>query len=161
MSVAQRVADEMDVELGTFCGYSIRFDDRTNASTLLKYMTDGMLLRESMTDPTLSRYSVIMLDEAHERTLATDVLFGLLKTIMKSRSDLKIIVMSATLEAEKMQLYFGNAPMINVPGRTFPVEVYYTPEPEPNYLKAAIKTALMIHQEEAVRIITLISRFLH
>ena len=128
MSVAQRVADEMDVELGSFCGYSIRFEDRTSQQTLLKYMTDGMLLREAMTEPTLSRYSVIILDEAHERTLATDVLFGLLKEIMKNRLDLKIVVMSATLDAEKMQKYFNDAPMINIPGRTFPVEIYYTPE---------------------------------
>ncbi|CAD7944289.1 unnamed protein product [Amoebophrya sp. A25] len=148
MSVAQRVADEMDVELGTYCGYSIRFEDRTSKDTLLKYMTDGMLLREAMTEPTLSRYSVIILDEAHERTLATDVLFGLLKEIMKNREDLKIVVMSATLDAEKMQLYFNNAPMINIPGRTFPVEIYYTPEPEKDYLQAAIRTVLMIHNEE-------------
>ncbi|CAD7972915.1 unnamed protein product [Amoebophrya sp. A120] len=148
MSVAQRVADEMDVELGTFCGYSIRFEDRTSAQTLLKYMTDGMLLREAMTEPTLSRYSCIILDEAHERTLATDVLFGLLKNIMPKRPDLKIVVMSATLDAEKMQTYFNNAPMINVPGRTFPVEIYYTPEPEKDYLQAALRTVLMIHNEE-------------
>lgn len=82
MSVAQRVAEEMDVNLGEEVGYSIRFEDRTSYKTILKYLTDGMLLRESMSDQTLSRYSVIILDEAHERTLSTDILFGLLKNIL-------------------------------------------------------------------------------
>ena len=77
MSVAQRVADEMDVQLGQHVGYNIRFEDVTGPETMLKYMTDGMLLREAMTDPLLERYSMIILDEAHERTLSTDVLFGL------------------------------------------------------------------------------------
>lgn len=83
MSVAKRVAEEMDVNLGEEVGYCIRFEDRTSYKTMLKYMTDGMLLREAMIDPTLSRYSVIILDEAHERTLNTDILFGLLKNILK------------------------------------------------------------------------------
>ena len=83
MSVAKRVAEEMDVNLGEEVGYNIRFEDRTSHKTLLKYMTDGMLLREAMMDPTLSRYSCIILDEAHERTLNTDILFGLLKNILK------------------------------------------------------------------------------
>lgn len=82
MSVAQRVAEEMDVNLGEEVGYSIRFEDRTSPKTILKYLTDGMLLRESMSDHTLSKYSVIILDEAHERTISTDILFGFLKTIL-------------------------------------------------------------------------------
>jgi pre-mRNA-splicing factor ATP-dependent RNA helicase DHX15/PRP43 len=81
MSVAQRVADEMDVKLGEQVGYSIRFEDNTSPSTFLKYMTDGMLLREAMSDPLLSRYSAVILDEAHERTLNTDILMGLLKEV--------------------------------------------------------------------------------
>ncbi|KAG9013115.1 DEAH-box ATP-dependent RNA helicase prp43 [Tulasnella sp. 427] len=104
MSVAQRVAAEMDVELGKQVGYTIRFEDMTESGvTFLKYMTDGMLLREAMNDPMLSRYSTVILDEAHERTLATDILMGLLKDIARNRSDLKIIVMSATLDALKFQ----------------------------------------------------------
>ncbi|KAG6330078.1 hypothetical protein ID866_9010, partial [Astraeus odoratus] len=102
MSVAKRVADEMDVELGRQVGYSIRFEDMTEpGTTFLKYMTDGMLLREAMNDPELTRYSTIILDEAHERTLATDILMGILKALAKRRPDLKIIVMSATLDALK------------------------------------------------------------
>ncbi|KAJ1679579.1 DEAH-box ATP-dependent RNA helicase prp43 [Spiromyces aspiralis] len=148
MSVAQRVADELDVKLSEEVGYSIRFEDCTSKSTVLKYMTDGMLLREAMTDPTLERYSAIILDEAHERTLSTDILMGLIKEVAAKRPDLKVIVMSATLDAEKFQRYFNDAPLLTVPGRTFPVEVFYTPEPERDYVEAAIKTALQIHMSE-------------
>ncbi|KAF8598721.1 P-loop containing nucleoside triphosphate hydrolase protein, partial [Ceratobasidium sp. AG-I] len=150
MSVAKRVAEEMDVQLGKQVGYSIRFEDMTEqGTTFLKYMTDGMLLREAMTDHDLTRYSTIILDEAHERTLATDILMGLLKEVARRRSDLKIVVMSATLDALKFQKYFSTggegtmAPLLKVPGRTFPVETFYTQEPEPDYVEAAIRTVLM------------------
>jgi len=148
MSVAKRVAEEMDVVFGEGVGYTIRFEDLTTRSTFLKYMTDGMLLREAMTDPQLSRYSAVILDEAHERTLSTDVLMGLIKEITRRRADLKVVIMSATLDAEKFQAYFEGAPLIKVPGRTFPVEVFYTPEPERDYLEAAIRTAMQIHKYE-------------
>lgn len=148
MSVAQRVANEMDVKLGEEVGYSIRFEDVTSQKTILKYMTDGMLLREAMNDHDLSRYSVIILDEAHERTLATDILMGLLKEVVLRRPDLKIIIMSATLDAQKFQKYFNNAPLLAVPGRTHPVEIFYTPEPERDYVEAALRTVLQIHATE-------------
>ncbi|KAI8997108.1 P-loop containing nucleoside triphosphate hydrolase protein [Pilobolus umbonatus] len=148
MSVAQRVADEMDVKLGQEVGYSIRFEDNTSPSTFLKYMTDGMLLREAMNDPLLNRYSAIILDEAHERTLNTDILMGLLKEVCRKRKDLQVVVMSATLDAGKFQKYFDDAPLLSVPGRTYPVEIFYTPEPERDYLEAAIRTVLQIHVSE-------------
>lgn len=148
MSVAQRVAEEMDVKLGEEVGYSIRFENKTSNKTILKYMTDGMLLREAMVDHDLSRYSCIVLDEAHERTLATDILMGLLKQVVVRRPDLKLIIMSATLDAEKFQRYFCDAPLLAVPGRTFPVELYYTPEFQRDYLDSAIRTVLQIHATE-------------
>ncbi|KAF3912309.1 p7 [Arthrobotrys entomopaga] len=154
MSVAKRVADEMDVVLGEEVGYNIRFENNTSSKTILQYMTDGMLLREAMNDPDLHRYSCIILDEAHERTLATDILMGLLKDVAKRRPDLKIVVMSATLDAHKFQRYFGveenkfNAPLLAVPGRTHPVEIFYTPEPEKDYVEAALRTVLQIHGTE-------------
>jgi pre-mRNA-splicing factor ATP-dependent RNA helicase DHX15/PRP43 len=148
MSVAQRVAAEMDVKLGEEVGYSIRFEDMTGPKTIMKYMTDGMLLREAMNDHNLSRYSTIMLDEAHERTMATDILMGLLKEVVGRRPDLKIIIMSATLDAQKFQRYFMDAPLLAVPGRTHPVEIFYTPEPEQDYVEAAVRTVLQIHATE-------------
>lgn len=145
MSVAARVAEEMDVHLGHEVGYSIRFEDCCSPKTILKYCTDGMLLREAMSDPLLETYSIILLDEAHERTISTDILMGVLKQVVTKRNDLKIIVMSATLDAGKFQQYFDNAPLMNVPGRTHPVEIFYTPEPERDYLEAAIRTVIQIH----------------
>jgi pre-mRNA-splicing factor ATP-dependent RNA helicase DHX15/PRP43 len=148
MSVAARVADEMDVKLGEEVGYNIRFENMTSNKTILKYMTDGMLLREAMEDHDLNKYSCIILDEAHERTLATDILMGLLKQLSQRRKDLKIIIMSATLDAEKFQNYFDNAPLLAVPGRTYPVEIYYTKDFQRDYLDAAIRTVLQIHATE-------------
>ena len=148
MSIAKRVSEEMDVELGEEVGYTIRFEDLSSPQTILKFLTDGMLLREAMTDPLLERYSCIILDEAHERTLSTDVLMGLIKEVMPKRRDLKIVVMSATLDAVKFQQYFDNAPLLKVPGRTHPVEIFYTPEPERDYVEAAVRTVVQIHQYE-------------
>ncbi|KAL1876445.1 DEAH-box ATP-dependent RNA helicase prp22 [Diaporthe australafricana] len=148
MSVAKRVAEEVGCEVGAEVGYAIRFEDKTSKDTVIKYMTDGHLQREIIMDPDLKRYSIIMLDEAHERTIATDVLFGLLKKTVKRRADLKIIVTSATLDADKFSSYFNEAPIFTIPGRTFPVEVLYSKEPESDYLDAALATVMEIHLTE-------------
>mmetsp|Transcript_12824 Transcript_12824/g.38739 ORF Transcript_12824/g.38739 Transcript_12824/m.38739 type:complete len:1220 (-) Transcript_12824:544-4203(-) len=148
MSVAKRVAEEYGCRLGEEVGYCIRFEDQTGPETVIKYMTDGMLLRECLLDDNMSAYSVIILDEAHERTIHTDVLFGLLKGVAARRKDLKLIVTSATLDAEKFSQYFNKCNMFRIPGRTFPVEVLYTKSPESDYMDAALITVMQIHLTE-------------
>ncbi|KAF3923371.1 hypothetical protein ABW21_db0204814 [Orbilia brochopaga] len=145
MSVAARVADEMGVKVGKEVGYSIRFEDQTSDKTVLKYMTDGMLLREFLTEPDLGGYSALMIDEAHERTLHTDILFGLVKDIARFRPELKLLISSATMDAQKFSAYFDDAPIFNIPGRRYPVDIHYTSQPEANYLHAAITTIFQIH----------------
>ncbi|WOL07745.1 pre-mRNA-splicing factor ATP-dependent RNA helicase DEAH1 isoform X2 [Canna indica] len=145
MSVAARVSQEMGVKLGHEVGYSIRFEDCTSDKTILKYMTDGMLLREFLSEPDLASYSVIMVDEAHERTLSTDILFGLVKDIARFRKDLKLLISSATLDAEKFSDYFDSAPIFKIPGRRYPVSIHFTKAPEADYIDAAIVTVLQIH----------------
>jgi len=145
MSVAARVAEEIGVKVGNEVGYAIRFEDATTDKTVLKYMTDGMLLREFLTEPDLGGYSCLMIDEAHERTLHTDILFGLVKDIARGRPDLKLLISSATLDAQKFSQFFDNAPILNIPGRTYDVEMNYSLQPEANYLSAAITTVFQIH----------------
>eukprot|EP00890_Picochlorum_soloecismus_P002226 jgi/Picsp_1/3003/NSC_01225-R1_pre-mrna-splicing factor atp-dependent rna helicase prp16-like len=145
MSVAKRVSEEMDVELGKEVGYSIRFEDVTSEDTLIKYMTDGVLLRETLTEPDLDRYSAIIMDEAHERSLNTDVLFGILKKVVSRRRDFKLVVTSATLDADKFSNFFGRAPVFKIPGRTFPVDVLFSKTPQEDYVEAAVKQAIAVH----------------
>jgi ATP-dependent RNA helicase DHX8/PRP22 len=139
-SVAKRVAEEFGCQLGQEVGYTIRFEDMTSPETIIKYMTDGMLMREYLADNDLKKYSALILDEAHERTINTDVLFGLLKELAIKRRDLKLIVTSATLDAQKFSTYFFDCPIFTIPGRIHPVEIMYTKEPETDYLDACITT---------------------
>ncbi|KAG8731488.1 Cyclin-dependent kinase catalytic subunit [Ceratobasidium sp. 414] len=145
MSVAARVAEEMGTKVGYQVGYSIRFEDCTSDKTVLKYMTDGMLLREFLTEPDLAGYSALIIDEAHERTLSTDILFALVKDIARFRPELRLLISSATMDANKFSEYFDGAPIFYVPGRRYPVDIHYTPQPEANYLHAAITTVFQIH----------------
>uniref|UniRef100_A0A6G1S7P2 RNA helicase n=1 Tax=Aceria tosichella TaxID=561515 RepID=A0A6G1S7P2_9ACAR len=148
ISVATRVAEEFGCLLGEEVGYTIRFQDETCEKTQIKYMTDGMLLRECLLDQDLNKYSVIMLDEAHERNLHTDVLFGLMKAVVTKRKDFKLIVTSATLDAIKFSEYFFEAPIFRIPGRTYEVQIQYLKEPETDYLEASIICVLQIHLTE-------------
>ena len=148
MSVAKRVAEEYGCLLGQEVGYTIRFEDCTSEKTIIKYMTDGFLLREALIDSEMRSYSCIMLDEAHERSISTDVLFGLLKKAVNLRPELKLIVTSATLDAVKFSEFFNNANIFTIPGRTFPVEILYTREPETDYLDASLITVMQIHLNE-------------
>ncbi|XP_068440889.1 probable ATP-dependent RNA helicase DHX40 isoform X2 [Clinocottus analis] len=162
ITVAQRVAQEMQCTLGREVGYQVRFDDCTSQSTVVKYMTDGCLLREILADPVLSQYSVVILDEVHERSLNTDILLGLLKKLFsdsakatKGRSfPLKVVVMSATLETDKLSAFLADCPVFTIPGRTFPVACTFGfavgPKDieSPGYLKEVVKLALDLHTSE-------------
>ncbi|XP_001605450.1 pre-mRNA-splicing factor ATP-dependent RNA helicase PRP16 [Nasonia vitripennis] len=145
MSVAKRVSDEMDSNLGDKVGYAIRFEDCTSKETIIKYMTDGILLRESLREGDLDRYSVVIMDEAHERSLSTDVLFGLLRDVVARRHDLKLIVTSATMDSSKFASFFGNAATFQIPGRTFPVEIIFSKNHVEDYVEAAVKQVMNIH----------------
>ncbi|KAK5129320.1 hypothetical protein LTR08_003600 [Meristemomyces frigidus] len=163
-TVAKRVAEEMRCQLGQEVGYSIRFEDVTSASTRIKFLTDGLLLREALVDPLLSRYSVIMVDEAHERSLSSDMLLGVLKKIRKRRPELRIVVSSATLQAEDFLRFFvvddaETAPsaaepggsigrIISIEGRAFPVDIHYLTDSCDEYLERAVRTVFDIHASE-------------
>ncbi|KAL7248830.1 hypothetical protein ACSBR1_011080 [Camellia fascicularis] len=149
VSVSRRVAQELGVRLGEEVGYAIRFEDRTSEKTCIKYLIDGVLLRESLSNPELNQYSVIILDEAHERSLNTDILLGLMKRLIKMRaSNLKVLITSATLDGEKVSRFFSNCPILNVPGKLFPVEIFYNMERPKSYLESSLKTAIDIHVRE-------------
>ncbi|XP_075956023.1 putative ATP-dependent RNA helicase DHX40 [Anarhichas minor] len=162
ITVAQRVAQEMQCTLGREVGYQVRFDDCTSQSTVVKYMTDGCLLREILADPVLSQYSVVILDEVHERSLNTDILLGLLKNMFsdsakptKGRSfPLKVVVMSATLETDKLSAFLSDCPVFTIPGRTFPVTSTFGFAVGPKdiestgYIKEVVKVALDVHTSE-------------
>ena len=160
--MALRVAEEVGCEVGKEVGYSIRFEDLTSATTRIKFMTDGLLIREALVDPLLSRYSVIMVDEAHERSISTDILLGLLKKIIRRRPELRIIVSSATLQAEDILNFFnsnadeklsnddaqGNGTIISLEGRTYPIDILYLETPAEDYVEKAVSTVFDIHTKE-------------
>lgn len=126
-TVADRIAEELGQKIGQSVGYKVRFNDKTHADTLVKLMTDGILLAESQNDPYLSQYDTIIIDEAHERSLNIDFLLGYLKWLLPRRPDLKVVITSATIDPDSFSRHFNNAPIINVSGRTYPVEIRYRP----------------------------------
>lgn len=158
-TVALRVAEEAGCEVGKEVGYSIRFEDVTSEATRIKFLTDGLLIREALVDPLLSRYSVIMVDEAHERSISTDVLLGLLKKIIRKRPDLRVIVSSATLQAKEFLSFFDGADEINehgsgmgrivsLEGRTYPIDMMHLESPAEDYVEKALDTVFDIHTQE-------------
>lgn len=158
ISVASRVAEEVGCSLGDEVGYCIRFDQKISSKTVIKYCTDGILLRETLTDPLLSNYSVIIIDEVHERSLNTDILLGLLKKIKKKRKDLRLIITSATLNADRLRELFetnmtnvedkNTACILSVEGRQYPVDIEYLVKPCYDYIKCAVDTVMSIHNKE-------------
>ncbi|XP_031569956.1 probable ATP-dependent RNA helicase DHX40, partial [Actinia tenebrosa] len=156
ISVAKRVADEVNTTIGREVGYQVRFDDCTSDKTYIKYMTDGCLLKEFLEDSTLSRYAAIILDEAHERSLDTDILFGLVKKFFvgkKGRKNPKVIAMSATLNHQKFAEFLGACPVIEIPGSIFSVKEIYCDcvtvrdLKNPSYLNKVVETVMTIHSE--------------
>ncbi|XP_047041649.1 ATP-dependent RNA helicase DHX33 [Helicoverpa zea] len=150
ITIALRVAAEMNTEIGSIVGYSVRFEDVTSPRTKVKYLTDGMLLREAILDPLLKKYSVVVLDEAHERTVSTDVLFGIVKLAQRDRNEqklnpLKVIIMSATMDVDSFRKYFQNCPVIYLEGRTFPVTIYHSKKKQEDYQYAAVCTIFQLH----------------
>ena len=148
VGVSKRVADEVGCELGTTVGYAVRLDNRSGPSTQIKFMTEGVLLREVIHDPDVAKYSVIVLDEAHERSIDTDVLLGVLKGVVRRRSDLKVIVTSATMNTQKFSDFFYGAKAFKIPGKVFPVDVVYEPPlslARPDYIEDVVAKVMELH----------------
>ncbi|KAH7724470.1 DEAH protein box protein [Aphelenchoides avenae] len=158
VSLAARVAEEMSCSVGSKVGYAVRFDDATSDRTVIKYVTDGILLREMMDDPLLTKYSVIIMDEAHERSINTELALGLLRKVMTVRDDLRLIVSSATIDAEVFRDFFETdltedrskdiATIVSIEGRMYPVSVFYTKMGVPDYVQMTVETVLHIHKTE-------------
>jgi len=147
LSISRRVSEELNVPWGQEVGCKIRFDDRSSASTYIKFMTDGILLAETQGDPLLTEYNALIIDEAHERSLNIDFLLGYLKGLLSRRPELKLIITSATINTQAFSEAFGNAPVIEASGRVYPVEVIYSPigggeeAAEMSYTDAAVAAA--------------------
>ena len=135
-TVAQRIADELHVPLGGTVGYAVRFSDRSGKDTRVRLMTDGLLLAETRRDRLLRRYDTIIVDEAHERSLNVDFLLGYVKRLLPRRPELKLIITSATIDPEQFSRHFDDAPIIEVSGRTYPVEVRYRPFEDADQIEA-------------------------
>ncbi len=150
-SIAARVGEELG-EDGSLVGYKIRFRNQTNPATRIKFMTDGILLAEAQGDRRLAAYDTIIIDEAHERSLNIDFLFGIMQRILKRRPDLKLIITSATIDTEKFAKAFGNAPIIEVSGRTYPVDIRYPSQEdgadEGAYVDLAVAAAIELLRRE-------------
>ena len=140
-SVAERIAEELGSPLGEAVGYKVRFNDHTSRDAYVKLMTDGILLAETQTDRFLTAYDTLIIDEAHERSLNIDFLLGYLKQLLPKRPDLKVIITSATIDAERFSRHFNHAPVIEVSGRTYPVEILYRPLNEQDEDEAEIEMA--------------------
>ncbi|MFT5083226.1 MAG: ATP-dependent helicase HrpA [Lentisphaeria bacterium] len=161
-TVASRIATELGVELGGTVGYQVRFADHTQANTAIKIMTDGILLAEIQRDPLLLKYDTLIIDEAHERSLNIDFLLGYLKSILPKRKDLKLIITSATIDLKRFSEHFNNAPIIEVSGRTYPVDVMYRPwqdeyEDQAEAIVAAIQEILNLSKGEGGDILVFMS----
>ncbi|WP_202862734.1 DEAD/DEAH box helicase [Antricoccus suffuscus] len=131
-TVAERIAEELDTEVGESVGYAVRFTDKVGSNSYIKVMTDGILLAELQRDRMLSRYDTLIIDEAHERSLNIDFILGYLKELLPKRPDLKLIITSATFDPESFSRHFDDAPVIEVSGRTYPVEIRYRPVVDPD-----------------------------
>lgn len=151
-SVANRVAQEMNTECGQLVGYKIRFVDKTSRATKLLYLTDGMAVREASSVANFDHYSVLLIDEAHERSIHTDLMLGLSLQAINARRDLKVVVMSATLDWKPLVEFYGKdrCKVIEIPGRSHPVKMWYTPTVEEDWLEAALLTVIQVHLEQAV-----------
>ncbi|MFD1050801.1 DEAD/DEAH box helicase, partial [Kibdelosporangium lantanae] len=131
-TVAERIAEELATPLGDSIGYKVRFTDQVSDGTLVKLMTDGILLAEIQSDRMLSQYDTLIIDEAHERSLNIDFILGYVKQLLPRRPDLKVVITSATIDPERFSRHFGDAPIVEVSGRTYPVEVRYRPIVDPD-----------------------------
>ncbi|TPX62312.1 hypothetical protein PhCBS80983_g00427 [Powellomyces hirtus] len=153
LSAARRVAEESKTRIGTVVGYSIRFERRASPETRLLYVTDGTLLRAVESDPEVRAYDLVILDEAHERSIETDVLFGLLRRACRLRPELKIVVMSATLDIDKFSDFFGEAPVFSIPGRMYAVDIFWQKQlklgtAKATFVRRAVDTVMHIHKNE-------------